>query len=111
MIATLLNVPGTANELLRWSFANQDHHTQVVNYLKGKGTLGLSEYILDPLQMQDIANFLLRHQQSHNEINDALTVAGNDLTSVNTKDPAQVATWIQLHFNEHLQWQTKTGIP
>jgi hypothetical protein len=111
MIATLLNVPGTSQELLRWSFANQDHHTQVVVFLKNKKVLGLNEYVLDPVQMSDIANFLLRHQQSHNEINDALSVSGNDLSSLNTKDPTQVATWIQLHFNEHLQWQTQTGIP
>ncbi len=111
MIVDLLNRPKDATQLSSFSFPNQNHHDLVVTALRALGNNNVNRYILDPISDQDMNNFLIRHQQSHNEINGVLGVAGNDLSSLNVKDINNFESWLLLHATEHLQWQNKTGIP
>ncbi len=111
MIAVLLNRPTDQQQLANFSFANQNHHDLVVTTLRALGSTQVNRYIMDPVSLEDMNNFLIRHQQSHNEINGVLGVAGNDLSSVNFRDVNSLESWLQLHFSEHQQWQTKTSVP
>jgi hypothetical protein len=111
MIADLLNRPKDMTQLSSFSFPNANHHDLVVAVLRAQGNANVNRYILDPISEADMNNFLIRHQQSHNEINGVLGVAGNDLSSLNVKDVNNFESWLQLHFQEHFQWQRLTNVP
>jgi hypothetical protein len=63
----------------------------------------LTTYVLDPIAGFDRDNWLRRHQTAHNDMNEVLGIAGNDLSDVDFKNPKELQAWINLHAQEHLQ--------
>ena len=108
-IASMYSVPQSEADFMTFSFANQDHHRLVVTSLNKQG-YDLTTYQLDPVPTFDLATWLQRHQQAHNDLNSALGTTGTDLTDLDIKNKQQLSAWIFLHVQEHIQWQNKTGI-
>lgn len=108
-IANMYVVPQSEQDFMVFSFANQDHHTRLVKSLNGQGH-DLTTYQLDPVPTFDLPTWLQRHQQAHNDMNATLGTVGSDLTNLDIKNPQQLSAWIFLHVQEHIQWQTKTGV-
>ena len=108
-LANLLNIPNTPEEWAYFSFNNQDAHHQIFGALLNQG-VRLSDYVLDPITPDSAATWLRIHQQAHTEFNSALGIQGNDLSTVDFKNPTEVAAWVQLHWSEHQQATVKLGV-
>lgn len=111
-VEILANIPNLQDRqsLDVFSFANQDHHRNVINHIAQTKSELLSTYDLDPINPEQFQTWLQLHQDSHNQINGVLGIQGVDLTSVDFRDQGEAAAWSRLHMNEHIQWQLKTGI-
>ncbi len=102
-IASLANVPYDQPSWSWWSFAHMAHHRDINEAILGGFKVALPEFILDPIDIQNPNNWALQHQQMHNNQNQILGIAGNDLIDVDWSDQNQIAEWIFLNFNEHFQ--------
>ena len=110
MLASIYNVFTDAQGLQSFSFANNDLHVQINRALFSQYQIEMPTYILDPISTQQPDNWLYTHQNVHNLMNSVLGIAGNDLTDVDFSNKDQVASWIWLHAQEHLQASKKLGI-
>ena len=115
-IGTLFTLPNTADDWLQFSFANLDSHIKIAAAIQKKyGTL-ISTYPLDPIPWLDfdrkIINpvWLYNHQAAHNFQNAILGIEGNDLTVLDWSRPDEVASWIDLHANEHRVAAQRLGL-
>lgn len=109
-IAGLFNVPNNDDERDVFFFTNQAHHRDVIRVIYQKLNIALPEFLLDPVNINDMGQWLDEHQQSHNEINAILGVSGFNLDDVDFKDKGTLTSWGSLHANEHYQWANITGI-
>ena len=110
MLASLYNIPSDERSFWHFSFANTDQHRQIISAIRSLYKINLPEYILDPIPQDDFPAWAYRHQQMHNQQNQVLGIAGNDLTTLDITKQDEVSDWIQLHAKEHYQAATKLGI-
>ena len=106
----LYNVPSTPETLSIFSFENQTHHRNINQYLISKGAAIPTDYVLDPLPLFAVNEWLNRHQQVHNTMNSALNLNGSDLTAVNFQDTESLSAWIAIHAREHYDASTASGV-
>jgi hypothetical protein len=69
-----------------------------------------TDYILEPVNLQDARQFLQDHQLAHNALNGALGTQGNDLQDLDWRNEREVQAWLDLNWTEHQTWQQMTGI-
>jgi hypothetical protein len=94
-VAQLLNVPVNDEGWQAWTFAHAQNVTEIRQAVLTQKNIRLTEYILDPVDFKnDLQNWLLRVQQSHNEFNDALNLPGLDLQDTDVTDDRQRPSWI-----------------
>lgn len=111
MLASIFNVPENRDELLIWSFANADLHTQISNQLlQTNAADNIEVFLLDPINPDDPSAWAYRHQQIHNLQNSALGIAGSDLTEFPLHDRTLLQSWIWLHAQEMYEACQKLGI-
>lgn len=111
MLPNIFNIPETEQELLVWSFANADLHTQISNKLIfNNAASNIQTFIIDPINTDDLESWAYRHQQIHNLQNQALGITGNDLTEFNIKDKVALRGWIWLHGQEMYEACQKLGL-
>jgi len=110
-LATLLNIPAVddRNAFAEFSFSNADQHYTVTRAILAQKNIALPQYVIDPMPFSDIGVWLYEHQSWHNNINGVLGIAGLDFTSVDFSNEEQAASWVRLHFSEHLSWSQKLG--
>ena len=109
-LAALYNVPRDAFELQWWSFHNAAEHLLIANAILKQKSKRIDLPTLDPVPINDLTNWLRRHQTIHNDQNDVLKIAGSDLTSLDMENEAQVKSWIQLHAQEHYLANRELGL-
>jgi hypothetical protein len=110
-VAALLNIPTTQDQFNDWSFAHAAHHRDCIRAAETKGSTGLNEFILDPVDLVNgFGQWIYTHQTMHNQMNAALGTEGFDLTDTNWQDQGEFAAWIQNNENEHYQWATVLGV-
>lgn len=102
-LPSLFNVPLTPQELAIWTFANMDEHSKIAAAALAQLKATLPLFPLDPIPLFDIGTWAYNHQVIHDAQNAVLGIAGNDLTTIDLNDTAQLANWIQLHAQEHYQ--------
>ena len=102
-LADLYNVPLTDDERAQWAFAHMAHHRDINRVIYQLTQVSLPEYALDPIDLGDTGTWEYQHQIMHDNQNAILGIQGNDLTSVNWKDPNLLEGWIFLNRNEHYQ--------
>lgn len=111
MLANLYNVFNDIKGMQQFSFSNADLHTRQNAAILAQYGVDLSSYVLDPIPLETaLPNWLQTHQEIHNQVNQVLGIAGNDLTDVDFSKPDQVSSWIWLHAQEHLQASNKLGL-
>jgi hypothetical protein len=101
MLAYLLNTPTTPQEWSVWSYAHRDQHKQILQAIQTQYNINLAEYPLDPIALDDFADFLNWNQRAHNDFNGVLNAQGSDLQQADLTDPNQREAWIYLHRREH----------
>lgn len=103
-IAGLFNVPSTQQELDTWAFCHAAHHRDINRRLQELlPSVRITEYILDPMDPQNLSVWLDQHQQLHQQTDSLLGIASNDLLDVNWEDQNERAGWIFLNSSEHYQ--------
>jgi hypothetical protein len=102
-IASLYNVPTTDEERSQWAFSHMAHHRDINAKIYLLVKIALPEYILDPVNMDDVGTWEYQHQLMHDNQNQILGIEGQDLTGLDWKDQRLLAAWIQLNSLEHLQ--------
>lgn len=112
MLATLYNIFQDKIGLNQFAFANADLHVRQNQAIAVKYGVNLPDYILDPISLENSGseNWLQLHQDIHTRTNSVLGIAGNDLSEVDFKNPDQLAAWIWLHAQEHVQASNKLGL-
>ena len=67
-------------------------------------------YQLDPINFRSPMEFLRRHSQAHTDMNGALGLQSEDLSSVDIEDENKVQAWIYTNYLEHNQARERLGI-
>lgn len=91
-----------------WSFAHMANHRDINRLIFKTKSKRVDEFPLDPFDGSD--NWLLNHQQMHNEMNEALGIPGQNLLQVDWNDPDVVQDWLFTNFTEHQQACQKLNI-
>lgn len=100
-LVNLLNTPKNELDWSVWGWSHRDSHTKIRQAIQQQKDVNLFEYDIDPINFDDIENWLERNQRFHTDMNGALQVQGSDLQGVNLKDEKELAAWILAHFLEH----------
>lgn len=101
MLAYLLNAPRTPEEWSVWSYAHRDQHSQIRQAIQARYGVNLTEYTLDPIDLNAIPNFLNWNQRAHDDFNGVLGTQGSDLSQADLTDPNLEEAWSWLHYQEH----------
>lgn len=109
-LANLYNVPSTDEERAAWSFSHMAHHRDINQRIYTLVKVALPEYILDPIDPNDVGQWEYQHQLMHDTQNQILGINGQDLTGVDWKDQRILAAWIFLNSDEHYQASQILGI-
>ena len=74
--------------------------------------LGVNDpiYPILPWVEENANNLLELHQEFHNDMNGALGLASQDLSTIDFKDPASVQSWCYNHYQEHAAAHSALGI-
>lgn len=102
-IAALFNVPNTQNDLSAWATAHMSHHRDIQRRIYELTSANLPEFVLDPIDPDDIHVWEYQHQIMHQNMDAILGIDGYDLTGVDFKNSEALAAWIQLNASEHYQ--------
>jgi len=110
-VADLYNVPTNEQELHWWSFNHMAHHRAEVDALNDANPgLDLPLFVLDPMDPDNAGVFLYQHQELHNNTGALTGVSGYDLTSVDLRDPQQLAGWVFLNATLHYEEAQILGV-
>lgn len=90
--------------LEQWMWQHSNDHFETIQKLKAVKSLNATLYVLEPFNKNEVKDWLLRHQQAHNEMNTSLGLGSQDLQTVNFDDPHQLFDWLQLNYNDHQNW-------
>ena len=101
MLAALQNIPKTEQDWSRWSFNHDQDHYEIIQAIAAQKQVSLQRVPLDPIPFFDFESWLMRNAQSHVDFNGVLGLPGNDLSSLDLKNPSEVAQWVSLNFQEH----------
>ena len=77
--------------------------------LRQKG-IELTDYVLDPINLQHIEDWLERNQQMHVDMDGLVGSQSIDLTDVDFQDKKQLQAWITLHYLDHQTVEQRLGI-
>lgn len=100
-LAQILHIPDGQAGVDWWAFYHDQQHRQIVQALNAKFNLQLVTYILYPISEHDLAGWLNRHQQAHNDMDAVLNYNGADLSSLEFDDERKVRLFEWLNFQEH----------
>lgn len=89
---------------------NWNDHLEIVEAINKAMGLNLPTYVIHPWQEGDQAGILERHQQLHNDMQEALGIQGSDLQLVDFGDPSSRDAWVYSNYQQHLQARTILGI-
>ena len=94
-----------------WSFNHAaNHYDWVFSAQTHKSAKGLQQFLLDPIDPDDVGYWLYQHQSAHNQINAVLGTSGFDLLSLDWHDPDQFQEWLNLNAAEHVRISAALGV-
>lgn len=99
-LATLLEVPKTKEAWDRFSWNNKTACDRIRQAIQQQLSIPLTEYILDPIDLEKPEFFLENNAQAHIDFNNALGLQGADLEEVDLKDERQLTAWVFLNWKE-----------
>jgi hypothetical protein len=110
-LAQLLYPPSIQSGWAEWVFANLQHHQAIIDAARQTGKANLILYQIYPFNSQDPEGWLLQHQSQHDDMNQVYGVNGSDLSTLDFQNKRDVDAWLQLHFYEHQDVASRTGLP
>ena len=109
-LAALYNVPGTPEELSTWGAAHQSHHRDIARVIYEILGVQMTEFILDPFDIEDSGVWQYQHQIMHQEMDAVLGINGFALTNVDLSNQDALTGWIFANASEHYQAANTLGI-
>lgn len=106
----LYSVPSDADSWKAWSFNHAANHYDMVFAVQQQKNQNLAQYLLDPIDPDNIGMWLYNHQVMHNQVNAALGTQGFNLLGLDWQDPEQFQNWLNLNATEHQQICSKLNI-
>lgn len=113
-------VPQSPDDVKRWSFAHMANHLDIIRRVYETTTpvlpattpppLSLNAFPLDPLDPDNLDQWLYQHAIMHVQMDAALGIAGFDLLDLDWHDRDQLIEWINFNSDEHIQASAKLGI-
>lgn len=97
----LYTVPTSVDELRRFFFWHQADHLEIQQAILKAG-VNLPVRVLEPVDLDSITAWDEQHQQTHNEVNGALGLVGQDLGGFNYRNADKLREWVYLNAQEHL---------
>jgi len=109
--------PQTPEDIRRWSFAHMANHRDIVRRVYELTTpvppattpapVNLPLFPLDPLDPDNMGEWLYQHSVMHAQMDAVLGIAPYDLLGLDWSDPDE---WIGFNADEHVQACAKLGI-
>lgn len=110
VLAALLNVPSTPQDWSTWSWHHRLSHSAILGAALRQKGVELTDYVLDPINMDHIDDWLERNQQMHVDDDGLVGSQSVDLTDVDFGDPQQLQAWITIHYLDHQTVESRLGI-
>jgi len=109
-LVQIYELPESHADCQRWSFAHSAHHDDVIRVIQQTKGIQLNQFLLDPVDPDNMGRWLYWHQVMHQETDAVLSVQSNDLLNLDWNDEGQLQEWITFNGNEHYQWSTILGV-
>lgn len=109
-VANLANVPDDAETWDQYSFALQGTLRDINRRILETQNIALSEYILDPFNVQSPSVQLYGLQTMMNNINAVLGISGYDYEDVDLSKPEERASWTWLLFTNVREAAKMVGV-
>ena len=110
MYPELVNLTADPAELDHWFHANWDEHFRIIAAIKQQRGVILNILPIQSASADNPDNWLFAHQTLHDDMNQVLGIAGNDLLDVDFKNEDQRNAWAFLHMAEHVKATAILGI-
>ena len=110
MLAILQNTPHTPTDWYLFSWNHRDSHDRIRAAILKQNSVNLQDYQIDPIDPNNINQFLENNQSLHTEMNGILHLQSADLEDVNLKDEKQLEAWTRIHYFEHLYAEAQLQI-
>jgi len=102
--------PKTQDEWSAWSFNHAANHNDWIPQIFRVKNQIATQYLLDPLDPNDLGMWLYEHQSAHDQANFALGTQGYNLLSLDWQDEDQFAQWLRLNGAEHQRISAALGV-
>jgi hypothetical protein len=107
----LYSQPESQDDWQSWAFQHAANHYDWIPAIQTKKNVtGLQQFILSPIDPQEMGFWLYNHQIAHDQANQALGTQGYNLLGLDIRDPDQFAMWIRLNAAEHQRISGLLGI-
>ena len=110
MLASVENIPHTPEQWFQWAFDHRDSHTRIRNAVLKQYGQALTDYQIEPINPNDIEDFLQNNSSLHAEMNTILGLQSTNLLDADLSDEKQLIAWIKFNYLEHYYAELKLGI-
>jgi len=110
MLAALMNVPKTDAQWQQFSYDHRNSHDKIRAAIKKKFGTDLPDYQIEPINPDNIQQFLQNNASLHTDMNGILKSQSSDLLDVDITKPDQLSSWINLNYQEHENVEQLLGI-
>ena len=91
-------------------FNNWIDHQDIQQAIQAQLSVNQEIYIINPWLDSDASAILQRHQQFHNDMDGAVGINGEDLSSIDFKNQRAIEEWVFQHYQDHLAAHQILGI-
>jgi hypothetical protein len=99
-LAQIIYPRPTENGFQEWAWDHYQHHLAIIQQAARLGYV-LNQRRIWPVNQQNMQDFLLEHQEMHNEMDAIANVQGSDLQDIDFKDKKKLDAWFYLQYIEH----------
>jgi ABC-type nitrate/sulfonate/bicarbonate transport system substrate-binding protein len=110
MLAALMNVPKTEEQWRQFSYDHRNSHDKIRAAILKKYGVNLVDYQIEPINPDNIRQFLQDNASLHSAMNGVLQSQSSDLLDVDFTDPRQLDSWVNLNYQEHENAEQLLGI-
>ena len=103
--------PQSQDDWNSWAFSHAaNHYDWIPAVQRVKNVTGLQQFMLNPIDPDDLGLWLYQHQIMHDEVNAALGTSGFNLLEMDWKSEDQFAQWLRLNGDEHTRISAVLGV-
>jgi len=107
----LYSQPRTPEDWQSWAFNHAANHYDWIPAAGAvKKVFGFQQFVLSPIDPDDLGMWLYNHQVAHDQINAALGTTGYNLLEMDWRDEDQFAMWLRLNATEHQRISAALGV-